>query len=476
VSTNYHTPITMGAAANASVINAPLGELDAKIATMGSSWDGVYNVLDYGASPSASGATNSGAIQMAINAAIASDVGGEVLIPPGVYALETGLTITPSEGSTILLRGGASRYSWASGLVFSGTGSIITVSGTGCEIERLKISSNHANAGHGIHLDDAPHTTMRDVWVSGVQYNVVMAENSWSCLTENCIFDATLSDAGYAGYNHYSQCHWNTHVHTWFIHSLTNYGVIVGDSSAASAVAFYGCCFEGTGIGIWFKDCNSCILDDSYTESCDPAAVVVGGAALNISQVNITNNYFNIPNTKIGVDVRSCYHCVIDGNQFYNASSATGIKVAPDLSVHGLEIRANRNICDTPISDPLYRAGGSRNSTITYAPAAPVANGVIYQIADIVYNKEPASAESIGWVCTQAGRSALDWVAETIFATGQYIVSTTGYRHYYCKVGGTTSTTAPTHTSGDATDGGCTWTYVSDNINIAVFKAFGTIA
>lgn len=34
MSTTYHTPIIVGAAANAAVVNAPLGELDAAIATL----------------------------------------------------------------------------------------------------------------------------------------------------------------------------------------------------------------------------------------------------------------------------------------------------------------------------------------------------------------------------------------------------------------------------------------------------------
>jgi len=53
----------------------------------------VINILDYGASPSATGATNRVAIQAAIDAAVASATTRAVYIPRGVFQIDAGLTL-----------------------------------------------------------------------------------------------------------------------------------------------------------------------------------------------------------------------------------------------------------------------------------------------------------------------------------------------------------------------------------------------
>lgn len=51
------------------------------------------------------------------------------------------------------------------------------------------------------------------------------------------------------------------------------------------------------------------------------------------------------------------------------------------------------------------------------------------------------------------------WGANQEYVVGQRVF--TGLNYYKCTTGGTTSTTAPTHTSGDSTDGGVTWEFES---------------
>lgn len=51
------------------------------------------------------------------------------------------------------------------------------------------------------------------------------------------------------------------------------------------------------------------------------------------------------------------------------------------------------------------------------------------------------------------------WTASTIFLAGAYCSNDS--RIYRTTVGGTSGSTAPTHTSGSASDGGVSWTYVS---------------
>lgn len=55
------------------------------------------------------------------------------------------------------------------------------------------------------------------------------------------------------------------------------------------------------------------------------------------------------------------------------------------------------------------------------------------------------------------------WVASTAFAAASYCFY--DGRYYYTGAGGTTSTTAPTHTTGTATDGTVTWAYYSGAYN-----------
>ncbi|WP_161883840.1 hypothetical protein [Deinococcus alpinitundrae] len=52
----------------------------------------------------------------------------------------------------------------------------------------------------------------------------------------------------------------------------------------------------------------------------------------------------------------------------------------------------------------------------------------------------------------------LTWTATTAYTLGQTVNTTT--RVYRCSVAGTSSATAPTHTTGSATDGTVTWDYV----------------
>lgn len=101
MTTNYHTAISVGAAANAATFNTPLGALDAAITNAQS---GVYNVLEYGAV--GDGTTDdTTAIQAAIDAAFGAYQGntgagvlyrsylakGCVYFPAGIYQISATL-------------------------------------------------------------------------------------------------------------------------------------------------------------------------------------------------------------------------------------------------------------------------------------------------------------------------------------------------------------------------------------------------
>jgi hypothetical protein len=95
-----------------------------------------------------------------------------------------------------------------------------------------------------------------------------------------------------------------------------------------------------------------------------------------------------------------------------------------------------------------------------------------WALGDKAYNSVPVSGGYEGWICTTAGTANnTAWVASTAYTVNQ-VVNANG-KVYKCTVAGTSGTTAPSHTSGTATDGTVTWSYVD---TLAVFKTFGLIS
>lgn len=124
---------TGGIADNSPVAVIPVGFYNSQA--------GVFNVLNYGASPSATGAVNAAAIQAAIDAAEAAGK-GMVVLPAGAYALSTGLTLTSPNvnfvgyGATITCAAGQS-FLTLGGSIYAGSvrGFTVVVSGGGHGIE-----------------------------------------------------------------------------------------------------------------------------------------------------------------------------------------------------------------------------------------------------------------------------------------------------------------------------------------------------
>ncbi|MCP3030064.1 hypothetical protein LF817_01780 [Halobacillus sp. A1] len=78
----------------------------------------------------------------------------------------------------------------------------------------------------------------------------------------------------------------------------------------------------------------------------------------------------------------------------------------------------------------------------------------------------------IGWICIHEGTAnETSWQASTVYSLEE-MVNYNG-NVYKAIDAGTSSTTAPSHTSGSAVDGGVTWEFVSEK---AIFKQYGLIA
>lgn len=95
-----------------------------------------------------------------------------------------------------------------------------------------------------------------------------------------------------------------------------------------------------------------------------------------------------------------------------------------------------------------------------------------YNIGQLFYNASPTPGGYVGWVCTKAGTANITpWAANKTYAINS-LVNANG-KVYKSKTAGTSSTTAPSHTSGSAKDGSVTWDYIDVQ---AVFKPFGLIS
>lgn len=83
--------------------------------------------------------------------------------------------------------------------------------------------------------------------------------------------------------------------------------------------------------------------------------------------------------------------------------------------------------------------------------------------------------------CHCQGLVSMPWAASVAVVVGQQMHANGNL--YRCTVAGTTSATAPNHTSGTATDGGATWQFVQvgtdveiQNVNIAAAQAVSVTA
>jgi hypothetical protein len=94
-----------------------------------------------------------------------------------------------------------------------------------------------------------------------------------------------------------------------------------------------------------------------------------------------------------------------------------------------------------------------------------------YVKGQVLYNSNPASGGYLGWVCTTSGTANKSAWAGTTSYTVNTLVNANG-KVYKCTVAGTSGSTAPSHTTGTATDGTVTWQYIDV---LAVFKQFGLI-
>jgi hypothetical protein len=202
MTTNYHTAISVGAAANAATFNTPLAALDEAITNAQS---GVYNVLEYGAV--GDGTTDDTAsIQAALNAV--PGTGGTVYIPDGTYKITNQLVPHNNAGTVsktlIELAAGATIISYdttATHAVFN-VSKAAGSSRNGAEgyliIRGGTITQSGATSLHGINIH-AQNTIIDGMRITGFVGNGIIFTNDLTippicCEIKNC--HITLNDIG----------------------------------------------------------------------------------------------------------------------------------------------------------------------------------------------------------------------------------------------------------------------------------------
>lgn len=91
-----------------------------------------------------------------------------------------------------------------------------------------------------------------------------------------------------------------------------------------------------------------------------------------------------------------------------------------------------------------FRVKGASSTPFYLEPTPTTVNNLVFEY------------QSTNWV-----RPATSWAASTAFAAGSYCFS--GENVYQTTAGGTTGSTAPTHSTGTVSDGAVSWTFVEYN-------------
>lgn len=104
--------------------------------------------------------------------------------------------------------------------------------------------------------------------------------------------------------------------------------------------------------------------------------------------------------------------------------------------------------------------------------AASIYRHYNHNVGDIRYNSAPsASAHTTGWICTTAGHWVKEaWTQGNTYAIGDIVSN--GGKLYIATTAGVAGATAPTHSSGTASDGTVTWAHKSDATTSSVWTAF----
>lgn len=169
------------------------------------------------------------------------------------------------------------------------------------------------------------------------------------------------------------------------------------------------------------------------------------------SKVGKHFGFWNVDGLQIlGTKIRGCY-----------SDWMTIFRKCTNTILHGLDFDA---VGETLYTDGIHFCGGSKISisdcivtSVDDALAFTMENSNDTSISDVTVTNCVLTTKRASVIKIMLGQPA--WKASTAYAVGNQVIANS--KIYKCTVAGTSSTAAPSHTTGTATDGTVTWTYVS---------------
>jgi hypothetical protein len=285
--------------------------------------------------------------------------------------------------------------------------------------------------------------------------------------------------------------------------AIATYGVVLLFRQGFTSTGITVSDFAGT-IGNFHNAASSIQIRNSYIKS-----MMFPNSTL-LARTTFNNCTFNAVSTSQSYTVSSTgtlflQNCDIYGSTVYGNPAATSgnytvdaqntslvnnkyinpIGGAPTGAITQTVNNGTRVIegCDTNIIEDInnfigynskqnavFTTGAYQRRTID--TAAPT--GSKWVRGDFVWNSQPSAAGYAGWSCVTSGYAVKGaWTTGVAYIIGDW-VSNAG-NIYRATTAGTSGATAPTHTSGTASDGAVTWLFVATSA-VAAFKASGAIA
>lgn len=266
------------------------GILSAGAGTGGVAW---VNVLAFGASPSASAATNSAAIARAVAAIPAS--GGTLYFPAGSYSVNAAIAIT---ADNVSIRGDGMDATQIVQTSTTAHGISLIKSGPRYSfITDLRLTGPTSGTGDGIHIETTDTTAsasvdLAHVFVEKFGHNGVDTDT----LITSTFQDVRVSTVGGIGFNIFSgtsltmlSCYATGTAAQGYLLNGVSYAALVGcacDTSTGdgyslvncTSVALYSCGFEvGSANGFKLSGCSNCTLSGCYNRGNPAIAFWVTG-------------------------------------------------------------------------------------------------------------------------------------------------------------------------------------------------------
>lgn len=352
------------------------------------------------------GTSVSSALQAANDLLAAGGKGGTIVIPTGVYLVSTKVNLS----SEICVRGERDV------ILRQGTNNITmleanAVSYVRIEGLRFRNPSNFTD-GNAIRFTTADKCIVTDCDffdMPSTSNGTVRVSASTNCRIEANWFDASAGNAmcliGTGGDRN--------HVLNNYVNNCGGFGLFVAGNSSYNYISGNRCLTNGIELVGVAVGSNHNIIIGNHAEGCGD------------NGISVTGNYNVV------------------SNNICRANDLSGIHLYGSFNV------AVGNICTRNGQSAATRAGIAIQAAFGGSGQGNLVSGNIFD------DDQPVPTQNNG--LRVLAPSYTQWASGQSITAGDYRFN--GIRIYLAATSGTTGATAPTHTSGDASDGGVTWTY-----------------